>query len=611
MRVSAMWLVLVLSVHIASLPVCSLSSRAKDEAIPPKVNVAVLEQIRKQYPAPIGVSHSGSKILLKINEWNSEKLSIVDSQTKQLVSATSSPNTHLAISWSADDKHLAFLSGEGNSDDYQLFLWTVGESSPQLVGSPQTNTAIQSIRWKPDGTRLAYLVGNNDDAAIWIVDPEKLNGVGSLVAHIRPMSDFEWSPDGKFIAAVLRNSPATLSILDSKDGRIMKTVPVGATPPSEIRDISWAPSGDRIALSARTNGEFFTLFEFDFQTSSIRGCANAGGDALAPHFAADGKTLIYSLSSDSQIALYASNCSGTDIKTLGFASGTTRYLRLLNQTDGSPSAKGSLVVLHNGLEEPPALYRTSIDTGAVSLVFAPPSTSQLRSIAPQTVSLPSSDGTEIPTVIWRATRQGPLSNVVLVDIHGGIHLQKYRRWEFLPHLLNVRGIDVLSPNFRGSEGYGFRYEQSGDIRSQVEDVLAACKYAKKLHGASSRVILLGTSYGSVLAAIAVAKDPQNIDGLVLVSMIPRSFQRSPARDFKPRLDCFQGQNDPQPPDKALTTLQSLFGTGILQREQDQFRVFQNEGHVFRLTSSWAEIYSSILRMGLEISQTKSGINSVD
>jgi WD40 repeat protein len=219
------------------------------------VDVGVLEQIRKQYPAPIGVSHSGTKILLKVNEWNTEKLLITDSRTKEVVSSTESANAHLAISWAADDSRLAFLSGEGNSDDYHLFIWTTDEGTPQLIGSPRTNTAIQSIRWKPDGTSLAYLVGNNDDASIWIVDTEKPGLGSSLVAHVRPASDFEWSPDGKLIATVLKTSPATLSILDAKNGKILKTVPVGMTPLSEIRDVSWAPSGDRLALSARTNTE--------------------------------------------------------------------------------------------------------------------------------------------------------------------------------------------------------------------------------------------------------------------------------------------------------------------------------------------------------------------
>jgi dipeptidyl aminopeptidase/acylaminoacyl peptidase len=603
MRVLATYFIVLFSVF-EGLTVCRLPHN-DSKSSPAAVYPSVAHQIEEQYPMPISVSHDGSRMLLRSNDWNTEKLSIVDSRTKQVLAWIESPNAHLATSWSVDDKEIAFLSGEGNSDEYHLFVWKMAESTPRLIDSPKTNTAIQSVRWSPDGTRLAYLVGSNDDATIWVVNTEKLNEGTSLVAHVRPLSDFEWSPDSKLVAAVFRYSPATLSILDGKDGGIVRTAQVSATPVAEIRDISWAPSGYKLALSARTD-EFFSLFGFDLQTNDLLRCASPGGkDTLAPHFAADGKTLVYSLSVDAQIVMYASSCAASQATRLGFASGTTRFLRLLNGSINSSATKGSLAVLHSGLDEPPGLYKVSIQTGNPSLIFSPPSASRLRSAAPQTISLRSTDGIDIPAVLWRATNPTSLLPVTVVDVHGGLHLQKYRRWEFLPYLLNKSGIDVVSPNFRGSEGYGFRFEQSDAVRGEIDDVLAACKYARSLHGAKSKVILLGTSYGSLLAATAAAKDSRDIDGVILVSMIPRTFSKSSSGPFKLPFYCFQGQNDSQPPDKVIAALKSLFGPSIFEYRQHEWRVFPNEGHVFRLTSSWAEVYSGILRMSSSISQNKS------
>jgi dipeptidyl aminopeptidase/acylaminoacyl peptidase len=576
------------------LLLCNLCDTTEQPAPHFQVDDKVRSDIADQYPTPVGISKDGSQILLKTNDWNVEKLSVIDRATRRVVSETESPNAHLAISWSASKNDIAYLSGDGNSDHYQLFLWTIKDKTAKAVGVPQTNTAIQSIRWNPDGSRLAYLVGNNNDAMVWTFDRRDPSHEGPLAHHVSPMSDFEWSPDGQLMAVVFRNNLSTLAILDSNTGSVVKTINVSIPRQTEIRDISWAPSGEKIVLSARTRG-YFGLFEANLKTNGVLGCQSSNADILAPHFTGDDLTVIYSVSLDSQVTIRAGSCRKSSSSSLGFSSGTTRFLRLLTgRTDGS-FPKGSLVVLHSALDEPPALYEISIDQGKQLLIYASPKSAQLKSAAPRVVTIPSADGVVIPTVLWRSERPSS-SNVVVVDVHGGPHLQKYRRWEILPELLTSNGIDVLSPNYRTSEGYGYQFEQMNDFRSQVDDIIAVCKYAKSLHRGKTTVILMGTSYGSLLAANAAIQNSKDIDGLVLNSMIPEGFKLSPVPEFTLPLYCFHGQNDPQSPENTRAELQSLFGQNVFQNGQNHWRVFANEGHVFRLASSWAEVYSGVLKI---------------
>jgi acetyl esterase/lipase len=213
------------------------------------------------------------------------------------------------------------------------------------------------------------------------------------------------------------------------------------------------------------------------------------------------------------------------------------------------------------------------------------------------ISIPSSDGVPIPTVFWpRAGEAKPKDEgVVLVDVHGGPHLQQYRRWEVLASVMNEAGIDVISPNYRGSEGYGYRFESASDLQTQIRDVIAACKYARSIHG-KSKVILMGISYGALLAATVASVDQENVSGVVLVSMIGRTASSSAAVGWKRPLRCFHGENDPLPPDRARTVLESFFGSGALRAKDSQWNVIPGEGHVFRLTKTWTELYSSILEM---------------
>ncbi len=569
-----------------------------------QVDHDVIAQIMAQYPVAVSVSRDGSRILLRTALLNAEKLSVIDRETEHAVDEIESPNVHLALSWSINRDEIAYLSAEGNTDNYHLFLWRTGEHSVKPLNGPSTNTAIQSIRWSPDGTRLAYLVGNNSEATIWILPAREAAAAHPLVAHVDPLSDFEWSPNGQQIAAVLKNTPFALQIFNVDGGSLATTIPVGKGLTSEIRDLSWAPSGQTLVLAGRIEGDFFELVKVDLPDRKVTSCAFGDRDLLAPHFASDGQTIVYSASADSQVVLYTTHCGRATPTRISFSSGTTRFIRLLQQPDGSTSKVDSIAILHNSLEGPPALYRIPLDSGKPELIYAAKGRYQLKSKAPDMVAIRSTDGTVIPTVLWPRSRLTLGSDVVVVDVHGGPHLQQYRRWELLPRLLTSAGVDVLSPNYRGSEGYGHRFEQAADIRAQTEDILAVCKYAKSLHGGHSRVILMGTSYGSFLAASATVADPQDISGVILLSVIARSAQRPPLARLSSPLFCFYGENDPQPPSRARTVVESFFGPNIFRMQENRWRTFPNEGHVFRLTSSWAEVYSSVLLMRSKISQGK-------
>lgn len=558
----------------------------------------IAAQLAAQYPMAVSVSQDGSRILVRTDEWNTEKLSVIDRESRKLVGVIESPNAYLALSWSSNRNEIAFLSAEGNGNNFEPYVWKTDEKRAKRLDGPTTNTAIQSIRWSHDGKRLAYLVGNNDDATIWILNAHVPSGAHALAAHIRTLSDFEWSSDGHSIAAVFRNAPFALQIINVDVGQVVATIPIGRGPFSEIRDLAWAPSASVLALSARVDHDFFELVEVDVSTHTVAACALADdGDVLAPHFAEDNKTVIYSVSTNSEISLYATNCRASGAKRLWSQPGTVRFLKAVPKSTGLPTDDDSIFVLYSSLAQPPAVYRIPLSQRKPERIYSPPAALRLTSNAPEIVRIPSSGGALIPTVLWRRSeanaKSGP--NFVLVDVHGGPRLQQYRRWEILPALLTKAGVDVISPNYRGSGGYGHRFERA-DIDAQVADIVATCRYAKSLHGGKSRVILLGISYGAFLAASAAVSDQNDINGLVLLSMVGQQRRAPALRSWKSPLICLYGQNDTQPPQMARMVIESFFGPDIFKRPQNQWRVFAGEGHVFRLTRSWTEAFCRIRRM---------------
>jgi dipeptidyl aminopeptidase/acylaminoacyl peptidase len=131
-------------------------------------------------------------------------------------------------------------------------------------------------------------------------------------------------------------------------------------------------------------------------------------------------------------------------------------------------------------------------------------------VEPELVHFTSFDGRSIPAFYYRPRRPAGASGrvPVVINIHGGPEAQA-RPW-FAPltqYLANEAGIAVLTPNVRGSDGYGKSYLALDDGRlreDSVRDIGALLDWIgtqPELDG--SRVAVFGGSYGGymVLASL--------------------------------------------------------------------------------------------------------------
>jgi dipeptidyl aminopeptidase/acylaminoacyl peptidase len=122
------------------------------------------------------------------------------------------------------------------------------------------------------------------------------------------------------------------------------------------------------------------------------------------------------------------------------------------------------------------------------------------------------DGVEIPGYLTRPPdAEGPLPLVLLP--HGGPAAQDVAGFDWLAHALASRGYVVLQPNFRGSGGFGQRWEKAGhgqwgigvmqhDLTDGVAAVIAAGIADRE------RVCIVGASYGGYAALAGAAFTPE-------------------------------------------------------------------------------------------------------
>jgi dipeptidyl aminopeptidase/acylaminoacyl peptidase len=133
--------------------------------------------------------------------------------------------------------------------------------------------------------------------------------------------------------------------------------------------------------------------------------------------------------------------------------------------------------------------------------------------AMQGVEIPARDGLIIPSYLTlpaNYTKGSPVPMVVLV--HGGPWARD--SWGYNPHhqWLSNRGYAVLSPNFRGSTGFGKSHVNAGDREwygKMQDDLNDAADWAVK-HGYADadNIAIMGGSYGGYATLAGMTRDPE-------------------------------------------------------------------------------------------------------
>jgi len=144
-------------------------------------------------------------------------------------------------------------------------------------------------------------------------------------------------------------------------------------------------------------------------------------------------------------------------------------------------ADGSDVIVTSGaLDSPEDIYRVSDDGGLGRLTTVNPQVEEWILPSIEIVRWKAPDGTPVEGILelppgW-TPEDGPLPMVV--EIHGGPTAATHYRmrfWIYGRTLLPAKGYALLSPNYRGSTGYGDRFmtDLVGNENSiEVKDILA-------------------------------------------------------------------------------------------------------------------------------------------
>ncbi|MHA6289159.1 alpha/beta hydrolase family protein [Maricaulis sp. CAU 1757] len=195
------------------------------------------------------------------------------------------------------------------------------------------------------------------------------------------------------------------------------------------------------------------------------------------------------------------------------------HQRVLDATfpDGSPQIQSWSADRHEFLirversTAPPAYYLYTPSAGAlVFLASARETLNQAPLPSRDHISYPVRDGHQLEAYLTRPSGGGPFPMVLLP--HGGPESRDVGGFDALAHFLATRGYIVVQPNFRGSEGYGYRWRAAGFgqwgrgvMQHDLTDTVGVLVDAGLAD--PDRVCIVGASYGGYAALAGATFTP--------------------------------------------------------------------------------------------------------
>jgi len=120
------------------------------------------------------------------------------------------------------------------------------------------------------------------------------------------------------------------------------------------------------------------------------------------------------------------------------------------------------------------------------------------------------DGLEIPAYLFAPLVKNPAGHAALVWVHGGVHSNwGLGMWPFVREAVQ-KGYVMITPNYRGSTGYGNDFHRKIDYGGmEVDDVYSSIDYLKtQSYVDMDRLGMMGWSHGGFITSLNLTREGQ-------------------------------------------------------------------------------------------------------
>lgn len=191
-------------------------------------------------------SHSGDAILYVVN---SEFMFRRDSSLYRMDADGS--NVELLVRhrnssirdpvWSPDDNSIAYVHEDLSQSISELYIWNEQTNSSHLV--LESELYLQYLDWSPDGNWITYVYGTARNKYLYKIRPDASDSQVITPSFVS-ISSPAWSPDSQWIAFIVERKYLYRLDINSLTYTLLATNEI-------VRDPSWSPNSDIIAVSSR------------------------------------------------------------------------------------------------------------------------------------------------------------------------------------------------------------------------------------------------------------------------------------------------------------------------------------------------------------------------
>jgi dipeptidyl aminopeptidase/acylaminoacyl peptidase len=412
----------------------------------------------------------------------------------------------------------AFLRDQGGNEQSQVFYYDLNTRAVRMLTTGQGQNG--AMVWSHDGKRVAYNSTARDGTSfdLMVAEPGAAFSVPRLVFNgfQKSWSALDWSTDDSklLISNFVSANESHLYVMDIATAAL---TPVSeGSDPASVSEARFTPDGRGVYLVTNRDSEFEQLRRVDLVTGAV--------EVLTGHIPWDIES--FARTDDGRFLAWVANIDGVSRLTVLDLAKRAEILpplpdgkigRIAFDRSGkrlalsleSPQSPRDVFVLE--VERNALVRYTRSEAGALDpLQFTPA----------ELVRFPTFDRAdgkrrEIPAFIYRSRAPGP--RPVLIDIHGGPESQAVPRWDpFKQFLVREMGFTVITPNVRGSSGYGKSFldldngENREDALKDIGALLVWIGAQRELD--AKHVFVSGGSYGGYLSLAAMVNFGDRLRG---------------------------------------------------------------------------------------------------